>query len=52
MTIDFRDFDARERGSKPVPEAIPFDITPDDPLVAAIKVHTDALRPRDKEPTP
>lgn len=50
--IDFRDHDARERGSKPVPDSIPFDITPDDPLVAAIRVHTDALRQRDTEPTP
>lgn len=46
--IDLRAHDARERGNKPEPEAIPYDMKPDDPLVAAIRVHTEALRDRDE----
>lgn len=42
--IDLRDHDAVEHGNKPEPKAIPFDMKPDDPLAAAVRVHTDALR--------
>lgn len=40
--IDLRAHDAKERGNKPEPEAIPY--VPDETLAAAIRVHTDALR--------
>lgn len=42
--IDLRALDAQERGNAPMPESIPYDITPDDPLVEAIRVHTDVVR--------
>lgn len=44
--IDLRIHDAKERGNPPTPEAIPYDIKPDDPLAAAVRIHTDALRDR------
>lgn len=44
--IDLRAFDAKERGNTPEPEAIPYDIKPDDPLVEAIREHTDVVRDR------
>lgn len=44
VLIDLRDLDARERGNTPTPDAIPFDLDPDDPLVRAIRVVIDTLR--------
>lgn len=45
--IDLRAHDAKERGNKPEPDAIPY--VPDLTLAAAIRVHTDALREREGE---
>lgn len=44
--IDLRAHDAKERGNKPEPDAIPY--VPDLTLAAAIRVHTDALRPKER----
>lgn len=48
-TIDLRAFDAQERGNKPEPEAIPFDLTGCLALIQAIKPHSDTIRERANE---
>ena len=41
--LDLRAHDAAERGNRPEPQALPFDIRPDDPLAAAIRATIQTL---------